>query len=102
MESEVQSIGLGLPVQTCLALDGTAFILQALNGNGMNQKTRVLIVDDDVAMAKYLAGHLARRNFEVTVASTEQEALRIFRSLDPVLVLLDTSMNSVGNGSGVL
>jgi len=68
----------------------------------VTQKTRVLIVDDDVAMAKYLASHLARRNFEVTVASSEREALRLFRSLDPVLVLLDTSMNSVGNGSGVL
>jgi DNA-binding NtrC family response regulator len=60
----------------------------------MNQKTRVLIVDDDVAMAKYLAGHLARRNFEVTVASTEQEALRIFRGLDPMLVLVDTSLSA--------
>ena len=67
----------------------------------MNQKTRVLIVDDDVAMAKYLASHLARRNFEVTVASGDQEALRIFRSLDPVLVLLDISMSST-NGVGVL
>ena len=60
----------------------------------MNQKTRVLIVDDDVAMAKYLAGHLSRRNFEVTVASTEQEALRIFRGLDPMLVLVDTSLSA--------
>ncbi len=60
----------------------------------MNQKTRVLIVDDDVAMAKYLAAHLARRNFEVTVASSDQEALRIFRSLDPMLVLLDTSLSA--------
>jgi two-component system, NtrC family, response regulator AtoC len=59
----------------------------------MNQKTRVLIVDDDLAMAKYLAGHLTRRNFEVTVASTDQEALRIFRSIDPMLVLVDTAMS---------
>ena len=59
----------------------------------MNPKTRVLIVDDDVAMAKYLAAHLSRRNFEVTVASSEQEALRIFRSFDPVLVLVETSMD---------
>jgi len=58
----------------------------------MNPKTRVLIVDDDVAMAKYLASHLSHRNFEVTVASSEQEALRIFRSFDPVLVLVETSM----------
>jgi DNA-binding NtrC family response regulator len=51
-------------------------------------------VDDDAAMAKYLASHLSRRNFEVTVAATDQEALRVFRSLDPVLVLVDTAMNS--------
>ncbi|HEY6307322.1 MAG TPA: sigma-54 dependent transcriptional regulator [Candidatus Angelobacter sp.] len=60
----------------------------------MNQKTRVLIVGDDMAMAKYLAAHLARRNFEVTVASTDQEAVRIFRGLDPMLVLLDTSLSA--------
>src|SRR5437899_4651187 len=59
----------------------------------MNPKTRVLIVDDDVAMAKYLASHLSRRNFEVTVASSEQEALRVFRSFDPALVLVETSMD---------
>src|SRR5215475_9232684 len=67
----------------------------------MNHKTRVLIVDDDTAMAKYLASHLSRRNFEVTVASSDQEALRVFRSLDPVLVLLDTSI-SVASGPAVL
>ena len=67
----------------------------------MNQRTRVLIVDDDVAMAKYLASHLTRRNFDVTVASTDQEALRVFRTLDPVLVLLDTSI-SVASGPAVL
>jgi two-component system, NtrC family, response regulator AtoC len=58
----------------------------------MNQKTRVLIVDDDAAMAKYLAGHLTRRNFEVTIAASDQEALRIFRGVDPMLVLIDTSL----------
>ena len=59
----------------------------------MNPKTRVLIVDDDVAMAKYLAAHLSRRNFEVTVASSGQEALRVFRIFDPTLVLVETSMD---------
>ncbi len=59
----------------------------------MNQKTRILIVDDDVVMARYLASHLNRRNFEVTVASSEQEALRMFRALDPVLVLVETTID---------
>jgi two-component system, NtrC family, response regulator AtoC len=67
----------------------------------MPQKARVLIVDDDVAMARYLASHLSRRNFEVTVAASDQEALRIFRSLDPALVLVDTSAGAVAE-SGVL
>src|SRR5262249_53291460 len=62
-------------------------------GARMNQKTRVLIVDDDVVMAKYLAAHLSRRNFDVTVASSEQEALRVFRTFDPALVLVEVSMD---------
>src|ERR1700743_2146769 len=63
----------------------------------MSQKTRVLIVDDDITMAKYLAAHLTRRNFEVTVASSDQEALRVFRSFDPVLVLMETAINGETN-----
>ena len=46
----------------------------------MNPKTRVLIIDDDVAMAKYLASHLSRRGFEVSMVPTGQEALRVFRT----------------------
>jgi two-component system, NtrC family, response regulator AtoC len=67
----------------------------------MNPKNRVLIIDDDAVMAKYLASHLTRRNFEVSVASSDQEALRVFRGFDPVLVLLDTSMNGAA-GTEVL
>jgi len=67
----------------------------------MNHKTRVLIVDDDVVMAKYLAAHLSRGNFEVTLASTDQEALRVFRVFDPALVLLDTALNGT-EGTEVL
>src|SRR5215469_2441945 len=101
MESELQSVRLSFAwgLNSC----PYAPFLPATHSRRleMNHKTRVLIVDDDVAMAKYLASHLSRRNFEVAVASGEQEALRIFRSLDPVLVLLDTSMSSA-NGAVVL
>jgi DNA-binding NtrC family response regulator len=55
-------------------------------------KIRVLIVDEDAVMAKYLASHLGRRSFDVSVASSDQEAIRVFRSLDPALVLVDTSL----------
>lgn len=60
----------------------------------MNEKTSVLIVDADLETARYLAGHLSRRNFDVTVASSEQEAIRLFRSINPVLVLLDNTVGS--------
>ena len=67
----------------------------------MNHKTRVLIVDDDMVMDKYLSSHLTRRNFEVSVVTSDQEALRIFRGFDPVLVLVDTSMNGA-SGTEIL
>ena len=63
----------------------------------MNHKFRVLILDEDLVMAKYLASHLTRRNFEVSLASSDQEAIRLFRSFDPALVLVDISLTgSVG------
>ena len=61
----------------------------------MSPKTRVLIVDDDVVMAKYLATHLSRRSFEVSFATGGPEALRIFRNFDPSLVLLDMSISGM-------
>jgi DNA-binding NtrC family response regulator len=57
-----------------------------------NQKIRVLVVDDDAAMAKFLSSYLARRNFDSSTASSGEEAIRMFRVYDPVLVLLDVSM----------
>jgi two-component system, NtrC family, response regulator AtoC len=55
-------------------------------------KMRVLIVDDDDSMAKYLSAYLTRRNFEVTNAGSGEEAIRMFRVYDPHLVLLDMAM----------
>lgn len=56
------------------------------------QKTRVLIVDDDGSMAKYLQSYLSRRNFDVSTAVSGEEAIRMFRVYDPTLVLLDLAM----------
>jgi two-component system response regulator AtoC len=58
----------------------------------MSQKLRVLIIDDDVVMAKHLAAHLSRRNFEVSSVATGAEALRVCRTFDPALVLLEMSI----------
>src|SRR4051812_45422870 len=56
-----------------------------------NQKIRVLVVDDDPAMAKFLVNHLLRKNFDVSSAATGEEAIRMFRVYDPALVLLDVN-----------
>jgi DNA-binding NtrC family response regulator len=57
-----------------------------------SQKTRVLIVDDDGSMARYLSAYLVRRNFDVSTAASGEEAIRMFRVYDPNLVLLDLAM----------
>src|SRR5512146_2501524 len=57
-----------------------------------SQKLRVLIVDDDGSMARYLSAYLVRRNFDVSTAASGEEAIRMFRVYDPSLVLLDLAM----------
>jgi two-component system, NtrC family, response regulator AtoC len=60
------------------------------------QKFRVLIADDDVARGRHLASHFARRGFDVTSATSGDEALRMLRVHDPALVLLDLSTPGMG------
>ena len=61
-----------------------------------SQKTRVLIVDDDASMARYLSTYLGRHNFDVNIVGSGEEAIRMFRVYDPALVLLDVAMNGMG------
>jgi len=61
----------------------------------LNQKTRVLIVDDDAAMARYISTYLAKRNLEVSTAESGEEAIRMFRVFDPAIVLLDMAMGGM-------
>jgi two-component system, NtrC family, response regulator AtoC len=66
----------------------------------MSQKTRILIVDDDVITGKYLVSHLSH-NFDVIIASRMQEALRSFRTFNPMLVLLDLATENM-SGADIL
>jgi two-component system, NtrC family, response regulator AtoC len=52
-------------------------------------KARVLIIDDDESVARYIKSYLARHNLEVNMAGSGEEAVRMFRVFDPALVLLD-------------
>ena len=61
----------------------------------VNQRVRVLIVDGDSAFSRYLVSHLNRRNFEAITAESGEEALRIFRSVNPAIVLMDLTLPSL-------
>ena len=60
------------------------------------QKTRVLIVDEDASLSRFLQSYLTRRNFDVSAAATGDEAIRMFRVYDPSVVLLDAMPNLSG------
>jgi two-component system, NtrC family, response regulator AtoC len=57
-------------------------------------RLRVLIVDEDTSTSRFVGGHLGRRNFEVNITASPDEALRSFRAFDPNLVLLDISSST--------
>ena len=58
-------------------------------------KTRLMIVDNDASMSRFLSSYLSRQAFEITVASSGEEAIRMFRACDPALVLLDMAMGGM-------
>jgi len=59
-------------------------------------KLRVLVVNDDLAQGRLLATQMARRGFDVSSASSGEEALRLLRNYDPALVLLELSLPGLG------
>jgi DNA-binding NtrC family response regulator len=63
----------------------------------LNQKVRVLVVDEDSSFTRFLSTHLQQRGFDVSVASSPEEAVPIFRVFDPVLVLLDPAFSGGGS-----
>jgi two-component system, NtrC family, response regulator AtoC len=57
-------------------------------------KLRVMIVDDDQSMARYLSTYLSKR-YDVSTVGSGEEAIRMFRVYDPALVLLDMAMQGL-------
>lgn len=56
---------------------------------------RILVVEDERAVARGLAYGLREQGFEVMVAPTGQEALDLARSRDPHLILLDVRLPDI-------
>jgi DNA-binding response OmpR family regulator len=55
----------------------------------MAAKATILVVDDEEKIAEVLKSYLEREGFSVATATDGEEALRLYASLSPVLVLLD-------------
>ncbi len=58
----------------------------------IGHRSRILVVDDEPAMVRYLSTVLSRDGYEVLEASNGHEALTIVRERTPDLVLLDVMM----------
>jgi DNA-binding NtrC family response regulator len=62
----------------------------------MKPRTSVLVVDDDAAFRRVLAGELERAGYDVTAAASGQEAIARAHELEPHLVLLDLRLPDIG------
>jgi two-component system alkaline phosphatase synthesis response regulator PhoP len=58
----------------------------------MNQRPKILLVDDDVDLVKVMSGALESKAYEVIVAYNGQEGLEKARKERPDLVVLDILM----------
>ena len=75
---------------------GKARVATFLSAMNSIYKLRVLVVGDDLALGRTLAAQMLRRGFDVSSASSGEEALRALGSFDPAIVLLDLSLPSLG------
>ena len=64
----------------------------------MEEKPKLLVVDDEVDQCEFLVRFFSRRNFTVSSTGTGEEALRLIKENKPDLVLLD--MKLAGNLEG--
>ena len=55
----------------------------------MTNKQKILVVDDDNHIAELISLYLVKEMFETRVAGDGEEALQLFRSFEPALILLD-------------
>lgn len=67
-----------------------------MNTSQRSLAKRILVVDDEPQIARVLRRSLAARGYEAQVASEGEEALEIFKSWAPDLVITDLSMPNMG------
>jgi len=54
--------------------------------------TRILVVDDEIALVELVRGYLQREQYEVLTASDGRTALDLARTVQPDLVVLDVML----------
>jgi len=67
----------------------------------MNARTRVLVVDDEAAILRFLKPALEANNYEMTSAGTVLEAIKRIAAETPDIVLLDLGLTD-GDGKDVI
>ena len=63
----------------------------------MSTKQRILIADDDANIAELVALYLTKEGYDTQKARDGREALSMFRSYSPDLIILDIALPD-GNG----
>lgn len=61
----------------------------------MSEARRVLVVDDEIALATIIASYLVRDGYEVKTAYRGDEAVQTAASFDPDLVILDVMLPGI-------
>jgi two-component system KDP operon response regulator KdpE len=56
------------------------------------KKTRILVVDDEVSILRYVGARLRKEGYDIVTASNGEEGLRKAEEENPVLVILDIMM----------
>jgi two-component system KDP operon response regulator KdpE len=56
------------------------------------KNNRILIIDDEISILKYLGSYLRREGFEVITANNGKEGLILTEQANPLLIILDISM----------
>ncbi len=63
--------------------------------NMEGSKIRVLVVDDDVKILRFLSSSLRLAGYEVVTTTSGEEALQLVKSENPNIVILDILMSPV-------
>jgi two-component system response regulator (stage 0 sporulation protein F) len=77
---------------------GIEIIIKAVNEILVEKKyvkSKILVVDDDSAICAVLKEFLTKKGYDVAIAPNGEEALRLFKSVKPMLVLLDINLGGM-------